>query len=80
MRSQSASLTRSEEVSLGFSRQDIAAAKVVVKRLVGSQMRKGPTDMLLLPRHHVEQWFNDEAIRYLKEQKAKRSAPVAVIH
>ena len=81
MRSQSSSSTpRDEGVSLGFSRQEIAAAKVVVKRLVGSQMRKGPTDLLLLPRHHVEQWFNDEAVRYLQEQKAKRSQPVAVIH
>lgn len=63
-----------------FSYQDIMAAKVLVKRLVGSEMRPGPKDLLLLPNAVAEQWYTDEAVRYLQEQKEKRSQPVAVIN
>lgn len=79
MRSQSTSSTQDEGIALGFSRADIATAKVVVKMQVGKGLRKAPTDALILPRHHVEEWFNEEAVKFLKEQKAARQRPVAEI-
>lgn len=66
-------------VDLGWPLQDIMAAKVMVKRLVGAGYRKGPPDMMILPAHVVEDWFTEDAVRYLKEQKAARSKPVAEI-
>lgn len=64
---------------MGWPLADIMAAKVLVKRLVQSGMRKGPTDLLVLPDHLIEEWYNAEAVRYLQEQKEKRSKPIAVI-
>ena len=57
----------------------VMSAKVLVKRLVQSGMRKGPSELLTLPDYLLEQWYTDEAYRYLQEQKEKRSKPVAVI-
>lgn len=65
---------------MSFPYQDIMAAKVMVKRLVGAGMRKGPNDLLVIPNAVADQWYTDEAVRYLQEQKEKRSKPVAVIH
>lgn len=53
------------------------SAKVLVKRLVQSGYRKGPSDLLVLPDHALEQWYTDEAVRYLQERKQERSKPVA---
>lgn len=53
------------------------AAKVMVKLLVKSGVRKGPSDLLVLPDHLIEEWYNDDAVRYLQEQKERRSKPVA---
>lgn len=81
-RSQSTSSTPSapeESLKMSFPYQDIMAAKVVVKRLVGSGMRKGPNDLLVIPNAVADQWYTDEAVRYLQEQKEKRSKPVAEI-
>lgn len=81
-RSQSTSSTPSgqdDALKADFPYQDIRAAKVLVKRLVGAGVRKGPTDLLVIPNAVAEQWYTDEAVRYLKEQKEKRSQPVAVI-
>ncbi len=80
IRSQSAStIPRDSNVTLGFSRLDIAAAKVLVRRLVENGHRKGPTDLMVLPAHVVEQWLTDEAVRYLQEQKSVRQRPIAEI-
>lgn len=78
---QSAFSTPDEELlklRMQFPMADIMAAKVVVKMLVLSGIRKGPSDLLVLPGHLLEQWFNDEAVRYLQEQKAlKHGKPAA---
>lgn len=65
--------------SAGFSRLNIAAARVLVKRLVRSGLRKGPTNYLLLSDHVLEQWYSDEAVRYLHEQATnRRPAPLEI--
>lgn len=58
----------------GFSRLEVATARVVVKRLVQAQMRKGPNNYLLLLNHEVEELWDREAVQYLKEQYAARNA------
>ena len=83
MRSQSTSSTpRADEgvTSADFPIWDVMVAKVIVKRLVGSGERKGPSDLLILPEHQVEMWYNEEAVRYLKEQQAVRRQTVADIN
>jgi hypothetical protein len=56
---------------------DIMAAKVMVKRLVQSGYRPGPSELLVLSDRALEEWYTDEAVRYLQEQKVLRSKPVA---
>lgn len=58
--------------SAGFARLDIAAARVLVKRLVKSGLRKGPSEMLILTDTALEQWYSEEAVAYLHEQAEKR--------
>lgn len=70
--SRSASSTPGVEAS--FPRLDIAAAKVLVKHQVKHGLRKAPTDLLVLPAHALEDWYDKEAIRYLQEQKAVRQS------
>lgn len=43
-----------------------------MKRLVRSGLRKGPSEMLLLSDHALDQWYDEEAIAYLHEQGKKR--------
>ena len=58
----------------GFSRLDIAVARVAVKKMIKKGVRKGPSDYLLLFDSEVEKWFDEEAIRYLEENLKKRQA------
>lgn len=58
--------------SAGFTRLDIAAARVLVKRLVRSGLRKGPSNYLILSDHVIETWYDEEAVAYLHEQYSKR--------
>ena len=67
--SPSISTTPSES---GFSRLDVAVARVMVKRLVQGQFRKGPSDMLILSDNALEEWYDAEALRYLEENLKKR--------
>ena len=67
------------DVKTSFSRLDLAAAKVVVKRLVQAGVRKGPTEFLVLSDSQVNDWLNEEAERYLREQQVRQQQPVAVI-
>ena len=55
------------------------AAKVFVKRLVQSGVRKGPSELLVLTDHALEQWYNEETVRYLEERRAAKAVPIAVI-
>lgn len=63
----------------GFSRLDIAAARVLVKRLVRSGLRKGPSDMLLLSDSALDSWYDDDAVAYMHEVSAKKMADRGVI-
>ena len=65
--------------SAGFSRLDIAAARVFVKRLIQSGQRKGPPDFLILSDSVIEKWYDDEAVRYLHEKAQERKAREGVI-
>ena len=44
----------------------------MVKRLVESGFRKGPSDLLLISDSEKEIWFDAEAIRYLTENLEAR--------
>lgn len=52
----------------GFSRLDIAVARILVKRLVRSGHRKGPSDYLILMDSELERWWDEEAVAYLHEK------------
>lgn len=54
-------------------------ARVLVKRLVRSGLRKGPSDMLLLTDSALEQWYSEEAEAYLLEQAQERQARRGVL-
>lgn len=66
-------------LTMEFSQGDVMAAKVMVKHLVARGAMKGPTDLLALPDWIIDDWFNQAAVRYLREQKARRQQPIAVI-
>lgn len=52
---------------------------MLVKRLVRSGLRKGPTEMLILTDTALEEWYSEEAVRYLHEQASKRRvAPLEI--
>jgi hypothetical protein len=72
-KSQSASSTQ-EGVAAEFPRLDVAVARVVVRRLVKYGLRKPPGNLLILPDHVYEDWLDQEAVRYLQEQKALRQS------
>lgn len=62
---------------MGWPLTQIMSAKVLVKRLVQSGFRKGPSDLLVLSDQALEQWYTDEAVRYLQERKEAHYQPVA---
>jgi hypothetical protein len=47
--------------------------------LVRRGLRKGPSDLLVLPDYILEQWYDEDALRYLRENKERQQAPVAEI-
>lgn len=65
--------------SAGFQRLDIAAARVLIKRLVRSGLRKGPSEFLLLSDSALDSWYDEEAIAYLHEQAKKAADARGVI-
>lgn len=65
--------------SAGFTRLDIAAARVLVKRLVRSGLRKGPSDYLLLTDTALNSWYDDDAVAYLHEVAQKKKDARGVI-
>lgn len=78
-RTSSESTFTTPDVSTGFSRLDLAVAKVVVRKLIKAGVRKGPSDLLVIEDLAYEQWLEEEAVVYLREQKARRQAVVAEI-
>ena len=65
--------------SAGFTRLEIASARVLIKRLVRSGLRKGPSDLLILSDHTLEQWYDEDAVKYLHERyAARRTIPVEI--
>jgi len=73
------STSSTPDVKISFSKLDIAVAKVIVKRLVKNGWRKGPKDLLILSDSAEEQWYNEEALVYLQEQKELYYKPIAEI-
>jgi len=59
-------------VELGFEQMDLAVAKIVVREQVARGTRQGPTDLLMLPDHLIEEWYEKEAVNFLREQKERR--------
>src|SRR3990167_11416442 len=57
---------------IGFSRLDVATARVMVKRLVESRMRPGPSELMTMSDWELELWLDQEALRYLEENLKKR--------
>jgi len=49
-------------------------AKIVVRELIRRGARTGPSDLLMLPDHIIEQRYEEEARRFLQENKARRLA------
>lgn len=76
----SARLSSTSAGSGGFSRLDVAAARVLVKRLVRSGLRKGPSDLLLLTDSALDAWYDEDAVAYLHEQAQARKAREGVIN
>lgn len=76
---ESRSLFSTSVANSGFSRLDVAVARVLIKRLIRSGLRKGPSDMLLLSDSALESWYDDDAVSYLHETAAKRKAAQGVI-
>lgn len=72
-------MSTTPDVSSGFSRLDLAVAKVVVRKMIQTGARKGPSDLLVIEDLAYEQWLEGEALAYLREQKAQRQAVVAEI-
>ena len=73
------SLSSIPDAKLGFSELDIAVATVVVKRMIVNGTRKGPTNMLLVPPSALAEWYREDAISFLRDQKAWRQRVVAEI-
>jgi hypothetical protein len=69
---QSPSSYSTRDVEVGFPRQDVLVAKVVVARLIKNGWRKGPSQLLLLSDSAYDSWLNEEAIAWLREQKQLR--------
>ncbi len=68
--SPSTSTTRS---GIGYSRLDVAVARVMVKRLVEAGFRKGPSELLVMPDIAKEYWYDQEALVYLEENLKARN-------
>lgn len=72
--SRSVSTTQDEGLKADFPALDKAAALVIVKHLVKTGQRKASENLLVLPAHALEDWYEREAVRYLQEQKAARQS------
>lgn len=71
--------TIQKELEVGFREADLAVARIMVRRLVRSGLRKGPSDYLLLSDSALDQWFNEEAKAYLHEMGKQRQGGVLEI-
>ncbi len=69
---QSLSTSATLDVTLGFDRMELAVAKIVVREQIARGLRKGPSDLLILPDHLLDEWLEAEAVHFLQEQKARR--------
>lgn len=55
------------DVRVGFSRWDIAVAKVMVRRLIEAGARKGPSDLLLIEGWMYDRWLEEDAVAFLRQ-------------
>lgn len=58
---------------------DIMAARVIVRKLVQKGLRKGPSQLLVLEDSAYDNWLTEEAVMFLREQKARQQAVIAEI-
>ena len=72
-------LSSTDAGSAGFTRLEIASARIVIKRLIRSGLRRGPSDYLILEDHVLEKWFDEDAVAYLHECAQARKAREGVI-
>jgi len=70
---------RKETVEAEFPLGDVLIARMLVREYVAKGLRKGPSDLLLLDNAAMDKWLSEEAVVYLKEQKARRQAVIAEI-
>jgi hypothetical protein len=54
-------------------------ARMLVRQYVAKGLRKGPSDLLVLDESAYNKWLNEEALVYLREQKARQQAIIAEI-
>lgn len=66
-------------VELGYSLGDVMAAKCTVRTLIRRGLRKGPVELLVIGELDYDRWLEEDALRWLKEQKERRMQPVAEI-
>jgi len=59
-------------VELSFPQWEVDIAKIVVRHLVATGKRQCISDLMMLSGPAMEEWFAQDAIRYLQEQKALR--------
>lgn len=71
--------TPKADVEASFPFKDVLMARMLVRQYIALGLRKPPSDLLLLDEAGWDKWLSEEAIIYLKEQKAKQQIPVAVI-
>ena len=50
-----------------------------MRNYIALGLRKGPSELLVLSDRAYDEWLTGEAIKFLKEQKARRQAVVAEI-
>lgn len=74
--SQSTSSTPSVEI--GFPAADLAMARMYVREMVASGKTKA-NDLLVLPPSAMAAWIEEEAIAFLRRNKAERQKVVAEI-
>lgn len=64
------------DIEVGYPEMDIQIAELAVRHAVASGTRSNPSDLFMLPHHVINQWFRDEAIRFLDEGAKRKQAGV----
>jgi hypothetical protein len=68
----SQSISATQGVELSFSRYDLAVAKIAVRELIARGAWPMPGGTVDLPDHVLDELWEQEAVKYLQLQKARR--------